>query len=135
MLIALTGLAACRTQPERADLLVFAAASLTDMVAEVETRFEAAHPETDVLLSAIALESPLPLRCILSMPPLPERTLDRTAVRRTSLREAGSDVAYWRARPPHVRLQALEGIRREYHDWPDDAGPRLQRVCRVRKRP
>lgn len=60
--------------------------------------------------------------------------MDRTAVKKVNLHHAENDAAYWRSRPPQERLAALEAIRREYHDWPDDDCPRLQRVCSVRKR-
>lgn len=67
-----------------------------------------------------------------------DRKMDRTAVKKVSLHEAGSDAAFWRSRPPAERLETVEKIRREYHDWPEDPEdediPRLQRVCSVRKR-
>jgi len=65
---------------------------------------------------------------------MPDRKLDRTAVRKIELGEEGSDVAYWRSRPPGERLAMVEELRREYHGWTDGDLPRLQRVCRVRKR-
>jgi hypothetical protein len=66
------------------------------------------------------------------------RELDRTAVTKVGLDEQTSDAAYWRKQSPEERLATLESIRREYHDWPEEADdedlPRLQRVCRIRKR-
>lgn len=61
-------------------------------------------------------------------------------VHKTHLRDTSSDARFWRSQPPHERLRTLEAIRREYHGWPtdasdDDDSPRLQRVCRVTKRP
>lgn len=46
---------------------------------------------------------------------MPDRALDRTAVRKIKLGEEGSDVAYWRSRPPGERLAMIEELRREYH--------------------
>jgi hypothetical protein len=67
-----------------------------------------------------------------------DRLIDRTAVKKVSLQEAGSDAEFWRSRPPEERLETVEAIRREYHDWPEDPEdediPRLQRVYRVCKR-
>ena len=73
------------------------------------------------------------------LPVAMKRKLDRTVVKRVSLHEAESDAAYWRTRPAEERLECVETIRREYHDWPEDPTdedrPRLQRVCHVRERP
>ena len=44
-------LAACRPQPERETLLVFAAASLADVMTELEQQFEAAYPGVDLLVN------------------------------------------------------------------------------------
>ena len=62
--------------------------------------------------------------------------MDRDTVTVRPLHESSSDAEYWRSRPPEERLDALETIRREYHDWPesestDEDIPRLQRVCRI----
>jgi hypothetical protein len=63
-----------------------------------------------------------------------DERLNRSAVRRTTLEEEGTDFAYWQAQPPEERLRTLETIRREYHAWRYGAEPRLQRVCRVAER-
>ena len=55
-------------------------------------------------------------------------------VKKVGLREAGTDAAYWRTRPPVERLAAVEELRREYHRWRYDAEPRLSRVHRVAPR-
>jgi hypothetical protein len=55
-------------------------------------------------------------------------------VRKVTLHDQPSDASYWRDQSPQKRLAALEQIRREYHDWPDDAPPRLQRVYSVVER-
>lgn len=44
-------LAGCRPHAERVELLVFAAASLADGIAEMEQQFEAVHPDVDVVVS------------------------------------------------------------------------------------
>ena len=44
------------------------------------------------------------------------------------------DSAYWRTRPYHERLAALEEIRREYHRWRYGAEPRLQKACTIIRR-
>jgi len=54
--------------------------------------------------------------------------------RTVSLHDPPSDAAYWRKQSPADRLAALEQLRREYHDWPDDTQPRLPRVYSVAKR-
>ena len=53
-------------------------------------------------------------------------------VRKTNLREAQSDFAYWQSQPYEARISALEEIRREYHGNAPE--PRLQRVYRIVKR-
>lgn len=45
-----------------------------------------------------------------------------------------TDARYWRGRSYTDRLQALEEIRQEYHQWKGDAQPGLQRVYRITKR-
>ena len=64
--------------------------------------------------------------------------MDRKVVKKVSLHSTASDAEYWRGRPPEERLETVESIRREFHDWPegktaDEDLPRLQRVYRVRK--
>ena len=45
------------------------------------------------------------------------------------------DTYYWFDKSPQERLDALEQIRREYHQWKyQDAQPRFQRVYNVIKR-
>ena len=46
------------------------------------------------------------------------------------------DAKYWCDKTAQERLDALEQIRSEYHQWKyQDAQPRFQRVYRVIKRP
>ncbi len=42
-----------------------------------------------------------------------------------------SDFAYWQTQSYQMRLDALEQIRREYHQWRYHAEPRFQRVYRI----
>lgn len=44
------------------------------------------------------------------------------------------DTDFWSTKSHQERLDALEAIRKEYHQWKYDAEPRFQRVCRVIKR-
>lgn len=48
LLLALAALTGCRATPERAELVVFAASSLTEAMHALEAGFEAAHPDIDV---------------------------------------------------------------------------------------
>src|SRR5206468_3452992 len=52
-------------------------------------------------------------------------------VRIVSLKEQPTDSAHWQRQPYHVRLAALEVIRREYHGWHPDIQPRIECVCRI----
>ena len=54
-------------------------------------------------------------------------------VRKVRLAETTSDFAYWQTQSYAARLAALETIRREYHQWKENAEPRFQRVYRVTK--
>jgi hypothetical protein len=53
---------------------------------------------------------------------------------KVSLKNSGSDFAYWQAQSYQERLGALEQIRKEYNLWKYGAEPRLQRVHRIVKR-
>lgn len=45
------------------------------------------------------------------------------------------DARYWYDKTPQERIDALEQLRQEYHQWKyKDAQPRFQRVYRVTKR-
>ena len=53
---------------------------------------------------------------------------------KVKLREQKNDFAYWQTQPYQARLQALEQIRQEYHQWKDNsAESRLQRVYTIVK--
>ena len=54
---------------------------------------------------------------------------------KVKLREQRNDFAYWQAQPYHARLQALEEIRQEYHQWKyNSAESRLQRIYTISQR-
>jgi hypothetical protein len=52
-------------------------------------------------------------------------------VKKVKLEEQPNDFAFWQSQPYHVRLAALEQIRREYHQWKYGTEPRLQRVYSI----
>ena len=54
---------------------------------------------------------------------------------RTTLHGLDGTLRYWRSRTPAERIAAVEELRRRHMGLaPDDAEPRLQRVCRVAQR-
>ncbi len=55
-------------------------------------------------------------------------------VHKTTSKQQVSDFHYWQGQPILKRLEALEQIRREYHQYKYDAEPRLQRVYTIIKR-
>jgi hypothetical protein len=55
-------------------------------------------------------------------------------VQKFNIKNQPKDAAYWRTRPYAERLEALEQIRREYHQWKYGAEPEFQRVYRIVKR-
>jgi hypothetical protein len=55
-------------------------------------------------------------------------------VTKVNINQQNSDFAYWQTRSYQERLDALEEIRREYHQWRYGAEPRLQRVYTIVKR-
>jgi hypothetical protein len=56
--------------------------------------------------------------------------LKRVAAK-THLKTQPSDFSYWNTQPYSARLEALEQIRRECHQWRDDAEPGLQTAYSV----
>lgn len=55
--------------------------------------------------------------------------------KKINLKEKDSDFAYWQTRSYQARLEALEQIRQEYHQWKDDrAESRFQRVYTISQR-
>lgn len=55
-------------------------------------------------------------------------------VNKRKLHEQERDYSYWQSREPADRIEALEQVRCEYHQWRYGAQPRLQRVYKVVKR-
>jgi hypothetical protein len=51
-----------------------------------------------------------------------------------NLHEQQNDFEYWQAQPGSARLEALESIRCDFHQWRFGAQPRLQRVYSISKR-
>jgi 2-polyprenyl-3-methyl-5-hydroxy-6-metoxy-1,4-benzoquinol methylase len=49
-------------------------------------------------------------------------------VNKISLKQQASDFNYWQKQTPQKRLEALEQIRQEYHQYKYNAQPRFQRV-------
>jgi hypothetical protein len=51
---------------------------------------------------------------------------------KVNLKEQKSDFAYWQTQSYQARLEALEQIRQEYHQWKDNSvESRLQRVYTI----
>lgn len=70
--------------------------------------------------------------------------LDKTATRKTTLHadQDVEDVLFWLTKTPEERMAAIEAIRQQtfaFHlsnaDEGQPAQPRLQRICRITKRP
>lgn len=59
--------------------------------------------------------------------------IDKTAIKKVKLQDAGNDFEYWQSQPYEKRLEALENIRSEYINWKYGTQQRLQRVYRVIK--
>ncbi len=55
-------------------------------------------------------------------------------IKKTDLQEKQNDFEYWQTVSYQERIDALEQIRREYHQWKYHAEPRLQRVYTIVKR-
>jgi len=50
---------------------------------------------------------------------------------KTTKKDQKKDFHYWQAQPLIKRLEALEEIRREYHQYKYNAEPRLQRIYTI----
>lgn len=55
-------------------------------------------------------------------------------IHKTTRKQQTSDFHSWQNQSPLKRLEALEQIRREYHQYKYNAEPRLQRVYTIIKR-
>jgi len=58
----------------------------------------------------------------------------KKVIHKTTTKQQTSDFHYWQKQPPIKRLEALEQIRREYHQYKYNAEPRLQRIYKIIKR-
>lgn len=56
-------------------------------------------------------------------------------INKTTTKEQSSDFQYWQNQPLAKRLETLEQIRQEYHQYRyNNAEPRLQRIYTIIKR-
>ena len=55
-------------------------------------------------------------------------------VTKMNMRSPKTDAAYWRTRPYHERLEALEDLRQSFIQWKYGAQLRFQRVYTIVKR-
>jgi hypothetical protein len=54
-------------------------------------------------------------------------------INKIKIKDQKTDFSYWQQQPYQIRLQALEQIRQQYHQYKYNAEPRLQRVYRITK--
>ncbi|MCB8749711.1 hypothetical protein L2E68_03170 [Planktothrix agardhii 1029] len=55
-------------------------------------------------------------------------------IKKIKIKEQKSDFNYWQQQPYEKRLEALEEIRQQYHQYKyNNAEPRLQRIYRIVK--
>lgn len=62
-----------------------------------------------------------------------QRTIARV-YKKLKLQNQGTDYKFWQNQPAEKRLETLEQIRSEYHEWKYDTQPRFQRVLSIIKR-
>ena len=55
-------------------------------------------------------------------------------ITKVKIKEQKSDFNYWQQQPYQKRLEALEQIRQQYHQYKYNAEPRLQRIYTIIKR-
>ena len=55
-------------------------------------------------------------------------------ITKTTTKQQTSDFHYWQQQTPQKRLETLEQIRQEFHQYRYNAQPRLQRVYTIIKR-
>ncbi len=55
-------------------------------------------------------------------------------ITRTNIKQQLSDFQYWQQQTPQKRLETLEQIRQEYHQYKYNAQPRLQRIYTIIQR-
>jgi len=49
----------------------------------------------------------------------------------TTLKDSGTDYAFWLTKSDKERLEAIESLRSNYIKFRKDVQPRFQRICRV----
>jgi len=54
-------------------------------------------------------------------------------ITKTTIKQQTSDFHYWQQQTPQKRLETLEQIRQEFHQYRYNAQPRLQRVYAIIK--
>ena len=52
-------------------------------------------------------------------------------ITKTNIKQQTSDFQYWQQQTPQKRLETLEQIRQEYHQYKYNAQPRLQRIYTI----
>jgi hypothetical protein len=57
----------------------------------------------------------------------------KKVINKIRIKEQKSDFDYWQKQPLQKRLEALEEIRQQYHQYKYNAEPRLQRVYTIIK--
>jgi hypothetical protein len=55
-------------------------------------------------------------------------------ITKISIKQQTSDFQYWQQQTPQKRLETLEQIRQEFHQYRYNVQPRLQRVYTIIKR-
>jgi 2-polyprenyl-3-methyl-5-hydroxy-6-metoxy-1,4-benzoquinol methylase len=55
-------------------------------------------------------------------------------ITKTTNKQQTSDFEYWQKQTPQKRLETLEQIRQEYHQYRYNAQPRFQRIYTIVKR-
>jgi len=55
-------------------------------------------------------------------------------ITKVSIKQQTSDFQYWQQQTPQKRLETLEQIRQEFHQYRYNVQPRLQRVYTIIKR-
>ena len=56
-----------------------------------------------------------------------EHRMDKTVVRKVSLKDQGNDFEFWQTKSYDERLSVLEELRRDYYGWKKGTEPRLQK--------
>jgi len=54
-------------------------------------------------------------------------------ITKTNIKHQTNDFQYWQQQTPQKRIETLEQIRQEYHQYKYNAQPRLQRVYTIIK--